>query len=98
MSDYGVEPEYDNLFTTWAKINQVSATTYLEGAQSGELVTHRIIIRYRTSGVSSNAEITHNGTVYRIRRITDMNSARRFWMLECEELGEDTHGEITHWQ
>jgi SPP1 family predicted phage head-tail adaptor len=97
-SDYGVEPEYNDLFTTWAKINQVSAATYLEGAQAGELVTHRIIIRFRSSGVSSNAEITHKGVAYRIRRVTDMNSARRFLMLECEELGEDTHGEITHWQ
>ncbi|MBJ2078392.1 MULTISPECIES: phage head closure protein [Serratia] len=98
VSDYGVEPEYDHLFTTWAKINQVSAATYHEGAQAGEIVTHRIIIRYRPAGVSSDAEITHNETVYRIRRITDMNSARRFLMLECEELGEVTHGEINHWQ
>ncbi|WP_276642897.1 phage head closure protein [Siccibacter turicensis] len=85
-ADYGVEPVYLNEKTVWAKIRQVGATTYHESVQSDDIITHYFTIRYR-KGVTSDFEVVHGGRVFRVNRVRDLNTAGRYLLLECEELG-----------
>lgn len=86
-ADFGTEPEYPVSFRAWAKVVQTSATTYQETAQTDNVITHYITIRWR-SGVTTDFEVVLNDLVYRIKRVRDLNSKRRYLLLECTELGE----------
>lgn len=37
--------------------------------------------------MSEAHEVVHGNSIYRVRRVADMNGTRRFTMLEVEELG-----------
>ncbi len=92
--DYGVTPVYQNEKKVWAKVRQVGATTYHESVQSDDTITHYITIRMR-KGITSDYEVVYDGFVFRIKRLRDLNSAGRYLLLECEELGaEDRSGEM----
>lgn len=86
-SDFGTEPEYPISFRAWAKVVQTSATTYQETAQTDNVITHYITIRWR-SGITTDFEVVLNDLVYRVKRARDLNSKRRYLLLECTELGE----------
>ncbi|RTY57965.1 head-tail adaptor protein [Pantoea sp. YU22] len=85
-ADYGTEPVYQNEKDVWAKVRQVGATTYHESVQADETITHYMTIRYRR-GITSDFEVVYSGCVYRVKRLRDLNSAGRYLLLECEELG-----------
>lgn len=84
--DMGTEPIYPVGFDAWAKIVQTSATTYRETAQTDEAITHYITIRFKR-GITSDFEVVLGEQVYRVQRARDLNSKRRFLLLECTELG-----------
>ncbi|MBJ8402537.1 MULTISPECIES: phage head closure protein [Citrobacter] len=88
-ADYGTEPAYPVSFFAWAKIVQTSATTYQETTQTDNAITHFITLRWR-SGVTSDFEVASGDEVYRVKRARDLNSKRRFLLLECTELGVET--------
>jgi SPP1 family predicted phage head-tail adaptor len=85
-ADYGVEPIYQNERDVWAKVRQVGATTYHESVQADDAITHYMTIRFR-KGITSDFEVVYSENVYRIKRLRDLNSAGRYLLLECEELG-----------
>ncbi len=92
--DYGVESVYQNEKTVWAKVRQVGATTYHESVQADDAITHNFTIRFR-KGITSDYEVVYSGNVFRIKRLRDLNSAGRYLLLECEELGaEERSGEM----
>lgn len=84
--DMGTEPTYPVQFPAWAKVVQSSATTYQETAQTDNVITHYITIRWR-SGITSDFEVVQGNQVFRVKRARDLNSKRRFLLLECTELG-----------
>ena len=86
--DMGTEPTYPVHFPAWAKVVQTSATTYQETAQTENVITHYITIRWR-SGITTDFEVVLNDLVYRVKRARDLNSKRRFLVLECTELGTE---------
>lgn len=86
MGDFDTESTYQNVREVWAKVRQVGATTLHESAQTEQAITHYFTIRYR-SGVTADYELVFNGSVYAVKRGRDLNSARRYLLLECEELG-----------
>jgi SPP1 family predicted phage head-tail adaptor len=86
--DMGVEASYPESFETWAKMAQPGAATYQGSVQTGTTVTHFFTIRFRDD-ITADHEIFFNETTYRIRRQRDLNSARRYLLLECEELGSE---------
>jgi len=85
-ADYGTEPVYRNEKDVWAKVRQVGATTYHESVQADDAITHYMTIRFR-KGITSDFEVVYSENVYRIKRLRDLNSAGRYLLLECEELG-----------
>lgn len=87
--DMGTEPTYPVQFPAWAKVVQTSATTYQETAQTDNVITHYITIRWR-SGITSDFEVVQGDQVFRVKRVRDLNSKRRFLLLECTELGVES--------
>lgn len=81
----------DSLFTDqkkrWAKIEPVGTAVYAAGVQTDVKITHRVIFYY-LKGMSEAHEVVHGATIYRVRRVADMNGSRRFTLLEVEELGQ----------
>lgn len=85
-ADYGTEPVYQNEKDVWSKVRQVGATTYHESVQADDAITHYMTIRF-WKGITSDFEVVYSENVYRIKRLRDLNSAGRYLLLECEELG-----------
>lgn len=85
----------DSLFTDqkkrWAKIEPVGTAVYANGVQTDVKITHRVTFYY-LKGMSESHEVVHGSTVYRVRRVTDMNGKRRYTLLEVEELGPEKVG------
>lgn len=84
--------DLDSLFTDqkkrWAKIEPVGTAVYANGVQTDMKVTHRVTFYY-LKGMSESHEVVHGATIYRVRRVADMNGTRRFTLLEVEELGPE---------
>lgn len=87
-ADFGTKPEYPVSFGAWAKVVQTSATTFQETAQTDNAITHYITIRWRR-GITSDFEVVLDEEVYRVKRARDLNSERRYLLLECTELGAE---------
>lgn len=87
-ADLGTRPDYPVSFPVWAKVVQTSATTYQETAQTDNAITHYITVRWR-SGITSDFEVVQGDQVYRVKRARDLNSKRRYLLLECTELGTE---------
>ena len=87
-ADYGVEPTFQNEKDVWAKIRQVGATTYHESVQADDKITHYMTVRFR-KGITSDYEVVYGGSVFRVKRLRDLNSAGRYLLMECEELGAE---------
>jgi SPP1 family predicted phage head-tail adaptor len=83
--DFDVESTYTEKFDVWAKVAQPGAAAYQGSVQTENIVTHYFTIRFRHE-ITADHEVVYYGQVYRIRRIRDLNSQRRFLLLECEEL------------
>ncbi|MDR6581603.1 MULTISPECIES: head-tail adaptor protein [Pseudomonas] len=85
----------DSLFTDqkrrWAKIEPVGTAVYANGVQTDAKITHRVTF-YFLKGMSESHEVVHGATIYRVRRVADMNGNRRFTLLEVEELGPEQAG------
>lgn len=86
--DFGVTPAYPEQIRTWAKKTQPGATAYQGSVQVENRVTHYFTIRFRR-GITADHEVLHDDISYRVKRVRDLNSKRRFLLLECEELGTD---------
>lgn len=86
--DLGTLPVYPISYKAWAKVVQTSATTYQDTAQTDNAITHYITLRYRR-GITSDFEVVQGDEVYRVKRVRDLNSKRRFLLLECTVLGAE---------
>lgn len=80
-----VEQTFPATVPRWAKVVPVSAATYRDSAATDTAITHRVIVRY-FDGLTDAHEVVHGEAVYRVRRAAHMNGARRFTMIEVEEL------------
>lgn len=74
----------------WAKLEVIGGSQYLDSINTESAVTHRVYVRY-VKGFSSPldlqqlTEIDIDGFTYRAKRITDVNNAHRFTLIECEQ-------------
>lgn len=85
-SDMGLDPTFKDEKRRWARIQPVGTVVYSAGLQIDSKITHRVTFYY-LNGISDAHEVFHGTTLYRVRRVTDMNGNRRFTVLEVEELG-----------
>lgn len=89
-ADMGVESHFIEQRLRWAKIVPVGTAIYTGSVQTDAKITHRVIVRY-LGELTTDIEILHGQTVYRVRRCTAMNGAKRFTMIEVEELGDQVY-------
>lgn len=89
--DQGLESLFTEQKKRWAKIEPVGTAVFANGVQTDMKITHRVIF-YFLKGMSESHEVVHGATVYRVRRVADMNGNRRFTLLEVEELGPEQAG------
>lgn len=85
-ADLGLDSVFTDQKQRWAKIEPVGTAVYANGVQTEVKITHRVILYY-LKGMSDAHEVVHGGSVYRVKRVADMNGTRRFTLLEVEELG-----------
>ena len=90
-SDQGLDSLFTEQKKRWAKIEPVGTAVYAAGIQTDAKLTHRITLYY-LKGMSESHEVVHGSTVYRVRRVADMNGDHRFTLLEVEELGPQKAG------
>ncbi|MGU7813184.1 phage head closure protein [Burkholderia sp. AW49-1] len=83
--DAELESEFQQQRSRWAKIEPVGAAVYSGSVQIDEKITHRMYLRY-VDGVTSDYEVVYREQVFRVKRVGDLNSVRRFTVLEVEEL------------
>lgn len=75
----------------WAKHEPVGNALFFGTAQVGENITDRFILRRSATlterTITAEHVIEWDGQRYRVRRASDLNDARRFVMIETENLG-----------
>jgi SPP1 family predicted phage head-tail adaptor len=79
----GVTRSYAPAMTLWAKVEPVSARGAIVADAPGATITHRIIVR-RRSTVTTRQRFVEGTTIYRIVTIRD-DATRRFLVIGAEE-------------
>ena len=88
--DWETNNERHLIAVVWAKVEVIGGSRYLDSINTESAVTHRVYVRY-VKGFSSPldlqqlTEIDIDGFTYRAKRITDVNNAHRFTLIECEQ-------------
>lgn len=91
VGEFELDNQREAIGEYWCKVEVVGASAYLESTNTETTLTHRIYLRY-VEGVTSPLALQHltevdvDGFTYAVRRITDANSARRFTLLDCEQI------------
>lgn len=77
--------------TVWAKHQPVGAALFFGTKQNEEGVTDRFIVRRSATvterSITGEHVIEWDGQRYRVKRASDLEGARRFVMIETENLG-----------
>jgi head-tail adaptor len=68
----------------WGDIRQVYGSTYVDGVQIGERVTH--LIRTRWRAVTNFDHIERGAQVFRVQRLGDETGERREITIHAEEI------------
>lgn len=84
--DLGVLPAFDGQVQRWGKLEPVGSAVYTGSMQIDAAITHRVYLR-AIAGITNAHEVVCAGRVYRVKRVTDLQGAGRFTVLEVEELG-----------
>ena len=84
-------PHYSQPITVWARVQPVGFAAYQGSVQTGERVTHRIIVRRQPHKVEAqlltrNVVISYAGFRYRVRGAQEIADAREFIVIDCEQL------------
>lgn len=92
IGESALEDVHEEIATVWAKREVVGGQNYWQSVNLEETVTHRFYVRWvksltRPVDWAKIVEIECEEIRYRVRRVTDVNDAHLFTMLECEELG-----------
>ncbi|WP_313369172.1 head-tail adaptor protein [Achromobacter animicus] len=87
----GLDPQFSEGIEADAKIEPVGTAVYLNGIQSDDKLTHRIFMRAEMgAGIDTDCVVVHESIVYSVRRRSDVGGARRFCVVEVEELGSES--------
>lgn len=87
----GLDSVFSESKWRWAMIVPAGTGVYVDGIQTDNKFTHWITLRF-LKGVTSDHEVVHGSTLYRVKRSADMNGSHRFTLLQVEELGEAQAG------
>ena len=80
----GKTETWTTLATVWAKINTIRGTEFIQQAQAGGELTHRVIIRYR-SDVTASMKLTWGSRTLKIVSPPIELGHRQWTELQCKE-------------
>lgn len=84
----GIDQNKPDLLPVWAKRQPVGAGIWQGSVQVNNIITDRFLIRWRDDIViDNNVIIICDGHEFRITRHSDLNDAKRFFVIEAENLG-----------
>lgn len=92
VGDVELGSRYSESWLCWAKIVPVGSLIYQGSVQTGQTVTHRIVIR-RVEGITDPVSLSRQhvidceGLRYIVRRVTDLEGKKLFTQIEAEETG-----------
>lgn len=73
------------LAAVWARIEPVTMARSNADGQTAQIITHRIIMRWRND-VDAACRITLNARTFQIHAIADADERRRFLIAQVEEI------------
>lgn len=89
--DAGIDQQMTQPIHVWAKRETIGAAIRQGSAQINQQVTDRFYVRYRESlkaKLSKDSRFYVGKTEFLVRSCVDLNDAKRFLVIECEEIGE----------
>jgi SPP1 family predicted phage head-tail adaptor len=81
----GVSRQWHARFQIWGAIETIDATQYSEAAQTGQRLTHRVLLRYRDD-IDTTQRFRKGQSIFNIRGIRDPDGRKRLLICFCEEL------------
>lgn len=79
-----LNPAYSDEFECWAQVQPVGTALYQQGLQLDDVVTHRVMIRYRPD-IDYFYEMLWDGWCFEIKRSGLLNSQKTFLVLEIKQ-------------
>lgn len=94
-NQHGFDSVTVKTFTVWGRIEAVGYQIYWDSAQLEESVTHRVFVRAVKGktwprDLEKVIKVVSEGIRYRVRRVSDVNGAHRFTLLEVQAEGVQT--------
>lgn len=87
----GLDPQYTAGISRWARVEQISAATYHASKQTGEDVTHWIVLRRATltrpEDLTTDLVVEHKQRRYRVVRARVHPLHEQFTAVEALDLG-----------
>ena len=80
--------------TVWAKVYPYGALIQRDGVERVNSVDYRVIVRYRTDILPDDEVIWRGKRMRLIKPAYDAESARKWTVLECQEVQADGTAEI----
>ena len=91
---FGLDQGFTDPIKRWARIRPAGAMVHYGSKQTGEGVTHYIVMRRDSQTLpelmTPERVIEHQGQRYRILRAVDLEGRRLFTSVECTNLGAIT--------
>jgi SPP1 family predicted phage head-tail adaptor len=82
----GYTKTWEDVCTVWASIEPLSGSELFAAMQSESEIRYKIKIRYRNDIQPFMRVATHDGRVFEIVAVIDVEYAHRMIELECKEL------------
>lgn len=82
----GLTETYAPVATVWARMLAVKDSAYLDGAQLGEMPTHRITVRYRDGDDFDHLSEVGSTRRFRVQGVRDPDGRREMLDILAEEL------------
>ena len=80
----GFTVTWQDVATVWARVAPIRGEEALVHRQLEDAITHKVTMRYR-AGVTAAMRLVHNGRVFNIREVLDLDERNRILELRCEE-------------
>ena len=84
-AQYATTKTWTTTATVWGNIEPIKGSVYFASKQIGENVTHKIIVRFPASSITTENWVLHNSIRYRIRAVRNLAQDNRYIELMCEE-------------
>lgn len=80
--------DYNIIRDVWCKVETMSEQRTFDGINIDDIATHEFTIRFRDD-VTSETRIRYKNTLYRIKKIENLEERDEYLVIKCRKDGED---------